>query len=275
MNLFEEFFFDLWVVEEPSARACVADSDAFADDAKTPPKAGEYPFNIPTIASLDALEISSRVCFFVGENGTGKSTLLEAIAGHYGFGLEGGNRNFSPKTTESVTRIGPLIKALRLSFTKRTGGGFYLRAESFFNVASHVDRVGASGSYGDKSLHEQSHGESFLSLLQNRFTRSGFYLMDEPEAALSPQRQLSFLILLHDLVTRNNNIQFIIATHSPILLAYPGAQIFSFDDGKVHEISYRESQPFQLVSRFIAAPERYMNALFAESPLSDDQPSSD
>src|SRR6266446_6225704 len=230
----------------------------------------EYPFNIQTIASLIALEISSRVCFFVGENGTGKSTLLEAIAAHYGFGLEGGNRNFSPKTTDSVTSIEPLVKALRLSFTKRTGGGFYLRAESFFNVASHLDQVGALDSYGGKSLHDQSHGESFLSLLQNRFTRSGFYLMDEPEAALSPQRQLSFLILLHDLVRANDNIQFLIATHSPILLAFPGAQIFSFDGGEVHQISYRDSQPFQLVSRFVAAPERYMNALFSKLPFKDE-----
>src|SRR6476646_5074899 len=114
-----------------------------------------YPFNIPAIASLKELEIYSRVCFFVGENGTGKSTLLEAIAAHYGFGLEGGDRNYSPKTTESVATIEPLVKALRLSFTKRTGGGFYLRAESFFNVATYVDQVGALGSYGDKSLHDQ------------------------------------------------------------------------------------------------------------------------
>lgn len=230
----------------------------------------EYPFNIPTIASLKTLEITSRVCFFVGENGTGKSTLLEAIAAHYGFGLEGGNRNFSPRTTDSVRAIEPLVRALRLSFTLRTGGGFYLRAESFFNVASYVDQIGASGSYGDKSLHDQSHGESFLSLLQNRFTRSGLYLLDEPEAALSPQRQLSFLVLLNDLVRANDDIQFIIATHSPILLAYPGAQILSFDDGKVHKIDYRESQPFQLVSRFMAAPERYMNALFSELPFGED-----
>jgi len=223
-----------------------------------------YPFNIPAIQSLKSLEITSRVCFFVGENGAGKSTLLEAIADHYGFGLEGGNRNFSPGTTASVNSIKPLARVLRLSFTKRTGAGFYLRAESFFNVASHVDGAGASNSYGGKSLHDQSHGESFLSLLQNRFTRSGFYLMDEPEAALSPQRQLSFLVLLHDLVTKNNDIQFVIATHSPILLAYPEAQILSFDGGKVHQITYRESQPFQLVSRFVAAPERYINALFSE-----------
>src|ERR1700739_1166695 len=109
----------------------------------------DYPCSIPAIASLKTIEISSRVCFFVGENGTGKSTLLEAIAAHYGFGLEGGNRNYSPKTTESVTTIEPLVKALRLSFTNRTGGGFYLRAESFFNVATYVDQVGALGSYGD------------------------------------------------------------------------------------------------------------------------------
>lgn len=147
-----------------------------------------YPLNIPAIARLDSIEITSRVCFFVGENGTGKSTLIEAIAAHYGFGLEGGNRNFSPRTTASVTSIEPLSKALRLSFTKKTGAGFYLRAESFFNVASQVDAVGVADSYGGRSLHDQSHGESFVSLLQNRFTRSGFYLLDEPEAALSPQR---------------------------------------------------------------------------------------
>jgi predicted ATPase len=144
-----------------------------------------------------------------------------------------------------------------------------LRAESFFNVASYVDQVGVAGSYGDKSLHDQSHGESFLSLLQNRFTRSGLYLMDEPEAALSPQRQLSFLVLLHDLLKNNDAIQFVIATHSPILLAYPGAQILSFDDGAIRQIDYRESQPFQLVSRFVAAPERYINALFSELPFSE------
>jgi len=227
----------------------------------------EYPFNIPAIASLDFLEVNSRVCFFVGENGTGKSTLLEAVASHYGFGLEGGNRNFSPHTTSSVRSFDPLVGALRLSFTKKTGKGFYLRAESFFNVSSHVDALGVLQGYGGKSLHDQSHGESFLSLLQNRFTRSGFYLMDEPEAALSPQRQLSFLVLLHDLVAKNDNTQFLIATHSPILLAYPDAQIFSFDGGEVHQISYRETQPFRLVSSFVAAPEHYIHALFSDLTL--------
>jgi predicted ATPase len=224
----------------------------------------EYPFNIPPIASLNALEITSRICFFVGENGTGKSTLLEAIAAHYGFGREGGNRNISFETTPSVRSIDSLVRAIQVGFTNRTGSGFYLRAESFFNVASYVDSVSGFGSYGGESLHDQSHGESFLSLLKYRFTRSGFYVMDEPEAALSLQRQLSFLVLLHDLLTDNNNIQFLIATHSPILLAYPEAQILSFDGGNIHEIGYRESQPFQLVSRFVAAPERYINALFSD-----------
>jgi predicted ATPase len=190
---------------------------------------------------------------------------MEAIAGHYGFGLEGGNRNFSPRTTATVRSIEPLTKALRLSFTKKTGAGFYLRAESFYNVASHVDAMGGADSYGGKSLHDQSHGESFMFLLQNRFTRSGFYLVHEPEAALSPRRQLSFLVLLHELVTDNENIQFIIATHSPILLAYPGAQILSFDGGQVHQIEYRDRQSFQLLSRFISSPERHMNALFSDS----------
>src|SRR5260370_19223595 len=196
----------------------------------------EYPFNIPPIASLNSLEITSRVCFFVGENGTGKSTLLEAIAAHYGFGREGGNRNFSFESTDSLSAIDPLVKALRVGFSIRTGSGFYLRGESFFNVATFVDSAGMSGSYGGKSLHAQSHGESFLSLLQHRFTRSGFYVMDEPEAALSPQRQLSFLIFLHYLFPDNQNIQFLIATHSPILLSHPDAQIFSFDGGRISEI---------------------------------------
>jgi predicted ATPase len=225
----------------------------------------EYPFAIPAIASLDTLRLTSAICFFVGENGTGKSTLLEALANHYGFGREGGNRNFVFETTASVRSTDSLAKALRLAFTVRTGSGFYLRAESFFNVASHVDAIGVSDSYGGASLHAQSHGESFITLLRHKFKGSGFYLMDEPEAALSPQRQLSFLALLHDVLSKKTNAaQFLIATHSPILLAYPGAQIFSFDGGRIHEISYRESQPFQLVSRFLAAPERYVDVLFAE-----------
>ncbi|HXM61498.1 MAG TPA: AAA family ATPase [Terriglobales bacterium] len=227
----------------------------------------QYPFNIPAIATLREIAVRKPVLFFVGENGSGKSTLLEAIAIHYGFGREGGNRNLRAETTESVRAVEPLVKALRVAFTKRTGAGFYLRAESFFNTATAIDALGVSDGYGGRSLHEQSHGESFISLAESRFNREGFYVMDEPEAALSPQRQLSLMLILHDLVRNRRDVQVLIATHSPLLLAYPEAQILSFDEGTIHEITYRESAPYQLCSRFLADPDRYMHSLFEDEPL--------
>jgi predicted ATPase len=227
-----------------------------------------YPFFVPAIRTLEKLEIRSRVCFFVGENGSGKSTLLEAIAEQYGFGREGGSRSFHQETTTSVRSTEPLSRALRVAFSKRTGQGFYLRAESFFNVATEIDRMGpeALSPYGDISLHQQSHGESFLALLENRFGRKGFYVLDEPEAALSPQRQLTMLAVLRNLLKDNQEIQFLIATHSPILLAYPGAQILSFDDGVIHEIAYRETNSYKVVARFVARPELYVREIFEQSP---------
>lgn len=152
-----------------------------------------YPFTVPVIRNLETLSFTSRITFFAGENGTGKSTLLEAIAAHYGFGKEGGNRNFSVNTTSSNNSPDPLTRVLRLSFDKRTGKGFFFRAESFFNTATYVDQIEAEELYGGKSLHECSHGESFLTLLDEKFRRNGLFLLDEPEAALSPQRQLAFL----------------------------------------------------------------------------------
>ena len=228
-----------------------------------------YPFNVPAIRSFEEIDITSRLVFFVGENGSGKSTLLESIASHYGFGYEGGNRNYSSVTTDSVRAVDPLVKALRLAFTTRTGKGFYLRAESFFNIATSVDQIGFFDPYGGKSLHEQSHGESFLSLLKHRFTRKGFYLIDEPEAALSPSRQMSLLVLLHDLLKNNNDIQFIIATHSPIVLALPGAQILSFDGGIIREVGYEETLPFQIYRRFFGEREKFMEMLFSEINFRD------
>lgn len=162
-----------------------------------------YPFSVAAIHGLDELIFRSRICFFAGENGTGKSTLLEAIAAHYGFGREGGNRNFRNDTTESNHSIDPLVKALRLSFDRRTGAGFFLRAESFFNAASHIDELAdqrITDSYGGRSLHTRSHGETFFTVLDLKFRRNGLFLLDEPEAALSPQRQLSFLVLIHDVL---------------------------------------------------------------------------
>ena len=210
-----------------------------------------YPFSVQTIRSLNELTIHSRICLFAGENGSGKSTLHEAIAIHYGFGREGGTRSFSNDSTESNHSVNPLVKALRLSFDRRTGAGFFLRAESFFNTATFIDSRNITEFYGGRSLHSRSHGETFFMLLDLKFRRNGLFLLDEPEAALSPQRQLAFLVLLHDTLDDYPDAQFIISTHSPLLLGYPGAQIMSFDDGHLHEISYDETEPFQIVRRFV------------------------
>jgi predicted ATPase len=238
------------------------------------PSGAEYPFSIPVIQNLKELEFRSKACFFAGENGTGKSTLLEAIAAHYGFGPEGGTRNFRNDSTESNHSIDALAKALRLSFDKRTGAGYYLRAESFFNVATHIDALDKEPSfgpplsayYGGRSLHTRSHGETFLTLLELKFQRNGLFLLDEPEAALSPQRQLSFLVLLHDVIRRFKDAQFIISSHSPVLLGFPGAQIYSFDDGYIHEIEYEETSPMQIVRRFLNCRGEFLEDLFRETP---------
>jgi predicted ATPase len=224
---------------------------------------------VPAIATLQDLNIRRPVVFFVGENGSGKSTLLEAIAMHYGFGAEGGNRNFSASTTDTVHAVAPLVRALRIAFSRRTGRGFFLRAESFFNIATAIDSIGSVDAYGGRSLHAQSHGESFIALAANRMRQAGLYMMDEPEAALSAQRQVSLLVILHDLISSAGEVQVIISTHSPILLAYPNAQLISFDDGKLHEIEYTQTPPYQLYSRFLANPQRYLDTLFCDEPPSN------
>jgi predicted ATPase len=233
-----------------------------------------YPFSVPAIRGLGELVLRSRICFFAGENGTGKSTLLEAIAAHYGFGREGGNRNFRNDSTESNRSIDPLVKALRLSFDDRTGAGFFLRAESFFNTASHIDALdkepGAgppiSAFYGGRSLHSRSHGETFFTVLDLKFRRNGLFLLDEPEAALSPQRQLSFLVLIHDVLREFKDAQFIISTHSPVLLAYPKAQIVSFDEEKIRDVDYEQTGSFQVAHRFLNHREKFLEELFADAP---------
>lgn len=224
-----------------------------------------YPFSVPAIRGLEQLDVQSRICFLAGENGTGKSTLLEAIASHYGFGPEGSNRNLSSNTTESNHSVEPLARALRLGFDKRTGAGFFLRAESLFNVASQIDALGVADSYGGRSLHTRSHGETFLTLLETKFQRNGLFLLDEPEAALSPQRQLSFWVLIHDVLRKHRDAQFIISSHSPVLLGYPEAQILSFDDDQIHEIVYEETSPMQIVRRFLNDRERFLEELFKET----------
>jgi predicted ATPase len=225
-----------------------------------------YPFSVPTIRCLEELTLRSRVCFFAGENGTGKSTLLEAIAVHYGFGREGGTRSFSNDTTPSNHSIDPLVRVLRMSFDKRTGAGYFLRAESFFNAASYIDEIGVSDFYGGQSLHNRSHGETFFTLLELKFQRNGLFLLDEPEAALSPQRQLAFLVLLNDVLKKHKEAQFIISTHSPVLLGFPMAQIVSFDEGRLHEIEYEETAPMQIVRRFVNHRDSFLEDLFKETP---------
>jgi len=225
-----------------------------------------YPFSVPAIHELREIEFRSRICFFAGENGTGKSTLLEAIAAHYGFGPEGGTRNFRNDSTESNRSVQPLARALRMSFDMRTGAGFFLRAESLFNAASYVDEIGASGFYGGQSLHTRSHGETFFTILDLKCRRNGLFLLDEPEAALSPQRQLAFLVLIHDVLRKQNDAQFVISSHSPVLLGYPDAQILSFDGGRIHEIEYGETPSMQIVRRFINDRDRFLLELFKDTP---------
>jgi predicted ATPase len=221
-----------------------------------------YPFNIPALSSGIDIRITSNVTFFVGENGSGKSTLLEAIAESSGFNREGGGREHTFATREERS---DLSFALQLSWLPKVTDGFFMRAESFFNFASYLEQSGSSFlRYGGRPLHHQSHGESFLALFSNRFNR-GIYILDEPEAALSPQRQLSFLSIIHRLVTAGR-AQFIISSHSPIILAYPGAVLLSLDGDVIREISYTDTDHYRVTKQFLAAPERYFRHLFSEEP---------
>lgn len=225
----------------------------------------EYPFSIPAIKTLDQLALDRPVTFFVGENGSGKSTLLEAIADQCGFNPAGGGKNNLYDVHRSQSALSEYIK---LSWWPKITKGFFLRAESFYHFASHLDEVRegdrkAYHAYGGSSLHEQSHGESFMSLFSNRFGGNAIYLLDEPEAALSPQRQLAFLRILHDLVLEGG-CQFIIATHSPILLGYPDAVIYSFDDDSIQEIQYEETSHYQLTRYFLENREKMLQNLFEE-----------
>lgn len=222
----------------------------------------QYPFTIPTIHNLTELQLNNNVTFFVGENGTGKSTLLEGIADNCEFNIAGGSKNNVYDVDAAESALG---KYIRLSWMPKVTNGFFLRAESFYQFASHIDEQekecpGILDSYGGKSLHAQSHGESFLSLFLNRFNGRAIYLLDEPEAALSPQRQLSFLRIMHDLVVEKG-CQFIIATHSPIILGYPDATILSFDNGEIEEVEYEMTGHYQITKYFLDHREKFLQEL--------------
>ncbi|GED57442.1 AAA family ATPase [Brevibacillus formosus] len=220
------------------------------------PNTKEYPFHLPSLRKLEAIELASSVTFFVGENGSGKSTLLEAVAYQCGFHTAGGSRNNFYEVHRSEASLGDYI---RLSWLPKITNGFFLRAESFYQFASHIDQMGSESykNYGGRSLHEQSHGESFFALFANRFNGRGIYLLDEPEAALSPKRQIAFLYVMRDLV--EEGAQFIIATHSPILLGYPGATILNFDESPVQEVNYRDTEHYQLTRRFLEKPDLFLD----------------
>lgn len=215
----------------------------------------KFPFNIPLIKQLKKISFNKPVTFIIGENGSGKSTLLEAIAVSYGFNPEGGSKNFNFKTKETHSDLYKYI-TIGKSLTK-ADDGYFLRAESFYNVASNIDELDedtwggrpVKESYGGKSLHNQSHGESFLALLKNRLSGNGLYIFDEPEAALSPMKLMELMVIINDLV--NKNSQFIISTHSPILMAYPKAEIYEIIDGKLKLTAFEDTNHFSITKYFI------------------------
>jgi predicted ATPase len=221
-----------------------------------------FPFTIPAVRDLEKVRFHENVTFLVGENGSGKSTILEALAIALGFGAEGGTKNVQFQTADSVS---PLHDALRLiRGVPKPKDGYFLRAESFYNVATYMDETGYLMGYGGKSLHRQSHGESFMAVLLNKLKGNGIYLLDEPEAALSPTRQLAALRAIHDLV--EDASQFIIATHSPILLAYPLAKIIQFDSFGARDVALRDTEHFAVTRDFLNNYEVRLQELLSDAP---------
>ena len=224
----------------------------------------KFPFTLPALRTMARIDFHPKVTYFVGENGSGKSTVLEAIAISLGFNPEGGTKNFRFSTAHSHSDLHEHI-VLEKGY-KQARDGYFLRAESFFNVASEIERLDAGpggppikNSYGGKSLHACSHGESFLALMTERFGGNSIFLLDEPEAALSPQRQLAALRRMHELVQSNS--QFIIATHSPILMAYPDSMIYSFDEEGISITTYEETEHYQVTHDFMKHPARFVSRL--------------
>jgi predicted ATPase len=223
-----------------------------------------YPFCLPAVQHLTKLDFHPQVTFLVGENGSGKSTLLEAIAIEFGFNPEGGSKNFNFATEASYSELHKFITLSKGATKPRNS--YFLRAESFYNVASNIDQLDREGEgkkiidfYGGISLHKQSHGESFWTLFTERFSGHGLYLLDEPEAALSPQRQFAFLARLHQLVQEGS--QFIIATHSPILLSYPNSIIYEITKDKTTRIKYSNTEHTQLYKAFLNNPDSVLKEL--------------
>jgi predicted ATPase len=247
---------------DPLLRAVVVREDVRAPD--------RWPWTVPVLRSLERLELHPGVTFLVGENGTGKSTLVEGIAVAAGFPPEGGSLGFGAHTRDESAA---LAEGLRLDRGhRRPSTGFFLRAESFFNVATQIDRLEEEAnespllpsllaSYGDVSLHERSHGEGFLALALHRFGPNGLYVLDEPEAALSPQSSLALLRRMHDLVAAGS--QFVIATHSPILMGFPDAWIYELSDRGADRVEYDATDHVRLIRSFLVDRDRFLRELFS------------
>lgn len=208
---------------------------------------GSYPYSIPAVRDIAKIHFHPNVTFFVGENGSGKSTVLEAIALALGFGAEGGTKNVRFRSAGPLSALHDSLRLVRGMPKPRDE--YFLRAESFFNVASYMDETGYLEGYGGKSLHTQSHGESFMAVLLNKLRGNGIYLLDEPEAALSPSRQLAALSAIHQLV--EDHSQFVIATHSPMLLSYPNAKIIQFDESGIGEVALEDTEHFCVTRDFL------------------------
>ncbi|MEU6641717.1 AAA family ATPase [Saccharomonospora sp. NPDC046836] len=237
-----------------------------APDAAT----GRYPFTLPAVAWLarsGGLPLAPGVTFLVGENGSGKSTLVEAIAVASGFNPEGGSQHFRFATRATESSLGDHLVLTWATRKPRTR--FFLRAESYYNVASEIERLDREPgpsllpAYGGVSPHERSHGESFLDLVTHRFGPRGLYLLDEPEAALSVRGCMAVLARLAELAEQG--CQIVVATHSPILLALPGATIYEIaETGDFEPVAYDEALPVRLSRDFLAAPEKFLRYLLAD-----------
>ncbi|NMA03006.1 MAG: AAA family ATPase [Clostridia bacterium] len=227
------------------------------------PSFSEFPFCLSAVRDLTELKLHPKVTFIIGENGTGKSTILEALATAYGFNPEGGTKNFNFSSMDTHSNLHNYIRIAK--GIRKPKNGFFLRAESFYNVATNIDELDKEeggpkiiDSYGGKSLHQQSHGESFLSLFINKFGEEGIYILDEPEAALSPMRQMTMLSRIHELVQQGS--QFIIATHSPIIMAYPDALIYEIkEDIKI--VKYEETEHYQVMRNFLTRTPKMLEIL--------------
>jgi predicted ATPase len=228
--------------------------------------AHQYPFNLKLIQNTQSIVFRDQVTFLVGENGSGKSTILEALAEKIGFG-KGGSKNLSMMYAQEGTTSDVKLLCDRMLLSWRVKvDGYFFRAESFWDIANKLETMshtagGVFSSYGGENLHAMSHGEAFLALFKNRIGQGGIYILDEPEAALSPQRQLALLVIIHELC-EDEKTQFLIATHSPILLAYPGAQILSCDGDALTEIAYEDTDHYQITKNFLSNPKQYFRHLF-------------